>query len=85
MNNFEIKKNLVKGNKCKIIEGWKELVVMKNTNTHSSFFECLDEMCTNIISTALTAIITIAVLGGLAILIMFFLKTVSTLLAGTYY
>lgn len=50
----------------------------------SSFFKTLDKICTNIISIALTFIITIAVLGALVILISFVFKTVSTLLNGAW-
>lgn len=48
----------------------------------SLFFKTLDKVCINIISTVLTAIITVAVLGCLVILGAFVFKTVSTLLAG---
>ena len=45
-------------------------------------FKGLDDVFTSIISTVLNIIITVAVLGGLAIAIVFVYKTLSTLLAG---
>jgi len=42
----------------------------------------LEDVFTGIISTALSALITVAVVGGLAIAIVFVYKTVSSLLAG---
>lgn len=51
----------------------------------SLVFKTLEEMLSTIISTALTAIITVAVLGGLVIIVVFVFKTVSTMMAGSSY
>lgn len=47
-------------------------------------FKVLEDIFSGIISTALSAVITLAVVGGLVIVALFVLKTVSSMLAGNF-
>lgn len=47
-------------------------------------FKGLEDILSGVISTALSAIITVAVLGGLAIAVVFVFKTLSSMLAGNF-
>ncbi len=47
-------------------------------------FKVLEDIFSGIISTALSAVITVAVVGGLVIVALFVLKTVSSMLAGNF-
>ncbi|GLI57151.1 hypothetical protein PM10SUCC1_26650 [Propionigenium maris DSM 9537] len=50
----------------------------------SLFFKGVEDILSGIISTALSAVITVAVLGGLAIVVIFVFRTGSSMLAGNF-
>lgn len=59
-------------------------IIKKFFRVISLCFKTMEDIFTSIISTALSAIMTVAVLGGLAIVVVFVFRTVSSMLAGNF-